>query len=290
MISGPNRTVWLVLCAVLFGHTLMVTLPAGGGSETGIVRTLILDGLTLIEKLFDLTFYGIGSIWNNYFDLLDTRRENERLQAELSRLGMEMEQNREAVGEAARLRRLLDLDPLVNAERVVARVIGRDTSTSRETVTIDKGRRHGLINNSPVVTPDGVVGRIIHAGLSASIVQLVSDPQGAVGVIAQSSRVQGIVRGDGTRYLELEHIDDHIELLPGERIITSGTDQIYPKGLPVGVVAANGPDRDLMKTARVDPAADLSRLEEVLCLISAPGTTRLFEELEEDVLAGSRIP
>ncbi len=290
MTSGSNRTVWLVLCAVLFGHTLMVTLPAGGGSETGIVRTVILAGLTPIEKLFDVTFYGVGSIWNNYFALLDTRRENERLKAELSQLGMEMEQNREAVGEADRLRRLLDLDPLVGAERVAARVIGRDTTTSRQTVTIDKGRRHGLHNNSPVITPDGIVGRIIHAGLFASIVQVVSDPESAVGVIAQSSRLQGIVRGDGTRYLELEHIDDHIELLPGERVITSGTDQIYPKGLLVGIVAANGPDRDLMKTARVDPAADISRLEEVLCLIFAPGTTQLFEELEEDVRTGSRIP
>ncbi len=290
MISGSDRTVWLVLGAVLFGHTLMVSLPAGGASETGIVRTLILDGLTPIEKLFDVTLDEIGSVWNNYFALLDTRRENERLQAELYRLEMEIGQNREDVGEAARLRRLLDLDPRVNAERVVARVIGRDTTTSRHTVTIDKGRRHGLHNNSPVITPDGVVGRIIHAGYAASIVQLVSDREGAVGVIARSSRLQGIVRGDGTGYLELEHIDDHIELLPGEEIITSGTDQIYPKGLPVGIVRANGPDRGMMKTAIVDPAADFRRLEEVLCLVSAPGAIQLFEEPEEEVLTDSRIP
>ena len=241
------------------------------------MRTLILDGLTPIEKLFDVTLDQIGSVWNNYFALLDTRRENERLQAELSRLEMEMAQNREEVGEAARLRRLMELDPLVNAERVAARVIGWDTTTLRQTVTIDKGTRHGLDNNSPVITPDGIVGRIIHAGHFASIVQLVSDPASAVGVIAQSSRLQGIVRGDGTRYLELEHIDDNVELLPGEELITSGSDQIYPKGLPVGFVRANGPDRDMMKTARLDPAADLSRLEEVLCLISAPGTTQFFE-------------
>ncbi len=290
MISGSNRNVWLVLCAVLFGHTLMITLPGGGRNETGIVRTLILDGLTPIEKLFDVIIDGTGSVWRNYFTLLNTRRENLRLEAELSRLQMELEQQREAVGEAARLRRLLDLDPLVNAERVVARVIGRDTTSSRQTVTIDKGTWHGLHNNSPVITPDGIVGRIIHAGHAASIVQLVSDPEGAVGVIARSSRLQGIIRGDGTRYLELEHIDDHIELLPGEEIITSGTDQIYPKGLPVGSVAANGPDRDLLKTARVEPAADLSRLEEVICLISSPGAAGLFDGRYEDGQPGPTIP
>lgn len=289
MKSGPKRSVWLVLFAVLFGHTLMVTLPAGGANETGTVRTLILGGLTPIEKLFDVTFYGIGSLWSNYFALLDTRRENERLEAELSELRMEMDQNREEVGEAARLRRLLDLEPLVNAERVVARVIGQDTTT-RQTLTIDRGASHGVYNNAPVVTPDGVVGRVIHAGRFSSIVQLVSDPESAVGVIVQSSRLQGLVRGDGSRYLELEYIDEHIELLPGEELITSGTDQIYPKGLPLGIVAANGPDRSLMKTARVDPAADLSRLEEVLCLIAPAGTIQLRDELEGAVIPGFRTP
>ena len=288
MKPGPKRSVWLVLFVVLFGHTLMVTLPAGGANETGIVRSLILDGLTPIEKLFDVTFYGIESFWSNYFALLDTRRENERLETELSELRMEMDQNREEVGEAARLRRLLNLEPLVNAERVVARVIGQDTTSSRQTLTIDRGVSHGLHNNAPVVTPDGVVGRVIHTGRFSSIVQLVSDPESAVGVIAQSSRLQGLVRGDGSRYLELEYIDEHIELLPGEELITSGTDQIYPKGLPLGIVAANGPDRSLMKTARVDPAADLGRLEEVLCLIAPAGTTQLRDELEGAVIPGFR--
>jgi rod shape-determining protein MreC len=285
MISGSNGRVWLVLAAVLFGHTLLVASPVANSPRTGLVRTLVLDGLTPIEKAFDMTVNGIGSLWSNYFDLLDTRRENQRLQDEIAELQMVMDRTSEEVREAARLRRLLDLAPLVNAERVVARVIGRDTSTARQTVTIDKGSNHGLYNNAPVVTPEGIVGRVIHTGHYSAIVQLVSDAESGVGVIAAASRIQGIVRGDGSRFLELEHVDDHRELSPGEWIVTSGTDQIYPKGLPLGTIAASGPDRGLMKTARVEPAADLGRLEEVLCLIPVEGTTFLHEEFQEDVLA-----
>ena len=275
MLSRSNRTVWLLLTAVLFGQFLMVVLPSGGDRETGWVRTLILDGLTPIEKLFDLTFRGAQSAWNNYLGLLDTRRENERLQEEVSELRMEITRDREDVIEAARLRRLLDLDPVVNGRRIVARVIGRDTTPFRRTVTIDKGSVHGLRNDSPVMTPDGVVGRVIETGHLSAIVQLVSDPDSAVGVIVGSGRLQGIAKGDGTRYLELEHIDEHTDPVPGDAVITSGTDRIYPKGLPLGVIVAIGLPRDLMQTARVEPAVDLGKLEEVFCLVPPGDRTEL---------------
>ena len=173
--------------------------------------------------------------------------------------------------EAERLRRLLDLDPTLRGERIVARVIGRDTTPSRRTITIDKGSIHGLRNDSPVMTPDGVVGRVVQTGHLSAIVQLVSDPDSAVGVVVGSDRIPGIVQGDGTRYLELEHVDENTDPLPGDAVVTSGTDQIYPKGLPLGVIAAIGSPRNLMKTARVEPAVDLGKLEEVLCLVPPSG-------------------
>lgn len=271
MIQGSNRIVWLVLFAVLFGHTLLVVLPGSEREETGLVRTLILDGLTPIEKLFDVTLHGGRSVWNNYIALLDTRRQNERLREEVAQFRMEIARNREDVMEAERLRRLLDLDPTLRGERIVARVIGRDTTPSRRTITIDKGSIHGLRIDSPVMTPDGVVGRVVQTGHLSAIVQLVSDPDSALGVVVGSDRIPGIVQGDGTRYLELEHVDENTDPLPGDSVVTSGTDQIYPKGLPLGVIAAIGSPRNLMKTARVEPAVDLGKLEEVLCLVPPSG-------------------
>jgi rod shape-determining protein MreC len=175
----------------------------------------------------------------------------------------------------------MDLEPQVNGERVAARVIGRDTTLSRQTITIDRGLRSGLHANAVVITPDGVVGRVIHAAYFSSLVQLVSDPESAVGVIVDASRVQGVVRGWDRGSMRLEHVDASDELQVGDLLITSGTDQIYPKGLPVGAVASLGRVEDLMKTAVVSPAAELGRLEEVLCLINVTDSTRLIDVLPE---------
>ena len=274
MAGRSNKAVWIVLVAVLLAHVTLGVLPAGDPPRTGLVRTLILDGLTPIEKLFDFTVNGVSTMWNNYFSLLDTRSENERLRRENADLRMEIERNLEDVGQAERLRRLLDALPSDTGRRVFARVIGSDPTPGRRTVTIDKGRLHGLFTDAPVITPDGIVGRVIHTGHFAAIVQLVSDPESGVGIVVRSSRVQGIVRGDG-RDLALDLIADDTELGVGDELLTSGTDRIYPKGLKVGVIESIGPTEDLMKTARIRPAADLTRLEEVLCLIDGPDTSEL---------------
>jgi rod shape-determining protein MreC len=274
-----NRATGIILITVLVAHAMLMAFPAVAPSRTGLVRTILLDVLTPIEMLFDATTHGTGSLWTNYVALIGTRQDNERLRAEIAALRMEMDKNREDVSEAERLRRLLDLDHSGPGRRVVARVIGSDTSLSRRTVTIDKGRTHGLFADAPVVTPDGVVGRVIHTGHFSSIVQLLSDVESGVGVVVRGSRVQGIVRGDGSNQFLLDHIDDDSILAPGNELLTSGTDQIYPKGLRVGVITVVEPAESLIRTARIQPAADLGKLEEVLCLIDTPRSTELIEGL-----------
>ena len=279
-MSGSNKKVWFVLFAVLLGHVMLVSLPTAGLARAGLARTLMLDVLVPIEKLVDVSIHGVSSIWNNYFSLLNTRQENQSLQREIDELQMEIDRNRVDVNEAERLRELFDLDPQITGERVAARVIARDGTVSRHAVTIDKGTAHGVHVDSAVITPGGgVVGRVIHAAHLSSTVQLVSDPDSAVGVIVESSRVQGIVRGWDNGTLRLEHVDDSLELEPGDRLITSGTDQIYPKGLRFGEVTQLGQIEDLMKTANVRPFADLGRLEEVLCFINATGATQLIDPI-----------
>jgi len=256
---------------------MLVTLPTEGSARAGLVRTLVLDGLAPIEKLVDVSIHGVGSVWSDYFALLDTRRENEELQAENDELRMALDRNRADVDEAGRLRELFDLVSRITGERVAARVIARDATVSRQAIIIDKGTVHDIHVNAAVVTPNGVVGRVIHAANLSSLVQLISDPDSAVGVIVESSRVQGIVRGWDNLSLRLEHVDESLVIEPGDMLITSGTDQIYPKGWPFGQVVELGEVEDMMKTASIRPAADLGRLEEVLCLINATGATQLID-------------
>jgi len=148
----------------------------------------------------------------------------------------------------------------------MARVIARDPAHT-QTITIDKGRVHGLRPDTAVITPAGIVGRVIQSSNFFSIVQLIIDSQSAVGVMLQSTRRQGIVKGNGGPELDLDYIDDDNDLKQGDMFLTSGGDRIYPKGMPVGVIASVGARRGLLKAVQVRPSADLGRLEEVLCVV-----------------------
>jgi rod shape-determining protein MreC len=179
---------------------------------------------------------------------------------------MQLQQHREDILELQRLRGVLSF-PSENVGRtVIARVIGRDAARN-QTVTIDKGAVHGLKPDSAVITPAGVVGRVIQTSNFFSIVQLIIDSQTAVGVLLESTRRQGVVRGTGGRDLDLDYIDDDNDMKPGDVFLTSGLDRIYPKGLPLGVITSIGPRRGLLKTVQIRPSADLGRLEEVICVI-----------------------
>ena len=126
---------------------------------------------------------------------------------------------------------MLGLRENIAGKNVVARIIGRDASQF-QTVTIDKGRSHGVQPDSAVISPQGVVGRVIFAGNFYSIVQLILDSQSAVGVLVGTSRRQGIVRGLGTSELDLDYIDDDNDLKEGDELITSGMDQMPTPGAP----------------------------------------------------------
>jgi rod shape-determining protein MreC len=229
------------------------------------MRSLILDVLTPAERAVDRSVDAASSVWSRYFALVGTHEENLRLQEELDHLRIEIQRNSELVIEAERLRRLLDLDPGRETSRV-ARVTGGDPSVARRTATLDKGRASGVEPGAPVRTPAGIVGRVIYAARFSSIMQLMTDPTSAVGAVVQESRVQGIVRGTGAPRLIFEHSEDGEDLRPGQIVVTSGSERIYPKGVPIGVIVSIETVTDLVSTAIVEPAADLGRLEEVLVL------------------------
>jgi rod shape-determining protein MreC len=188
-----------------------------------------------------------------------------------------MTNDHEMVLEAQRIRVLAGLQDSGIGKSVVARVIGRDAGRN-QTVTIDKGRAHGVRKDSAVITADGVVGRVILSSNFFSIVQLIDDSQSAVGVMVESTRRQGIVKGTGNRDLDLDYIDDDNEIKQGDRFLTSGQDRVYPKGIPVGVITSiSDVRRGYIKTVQIRPTADLGRLEEVLCIIERPQTADVFD-------------
>jgi rod shape-determining protein MreC len=265
VIVASKRPVWIALAIALVIHTGLISLQGRRHIDTSFVRVWILDSLAPMEKLVDRSSYGVSYVWGRYIALIGAHDENQRLKRENDDLRMQIAKDHEDVLEAQRVRALAGLKDAGIGKGVIARVIGRDVARS-QTVTIDKGTANGVKPDSAVITPEGIVGRVIHSGNFASIVQLINDSQSAVGVMVQSTRQLGIVKGTGGRDLNLYLIDDDNELKVGDTFLTSGQDRIYPKGLTVGVIVSIGPRKDLIKTVAIRPSGDLGRLEEVLCI------------------------
>ena len=259
----------MVLTVALVIHTGLISLQGRRRIDTSFVRVWILDALTPMERLVDRSSYRVRYVWDRYIALIGVHDENQRLKRENDDFRMQMVMDHEKVLEAERIRTFAGLQDAALGKTVVARVIGRDPART-QTVTIDKGTAQGVKPDTAVITPAGVVGRVIHSGNFSSIVQLIVDSQSAAGVMLQSTRRQGIVRGTGGRDLDLDYIDDDNDLKEGDTFLTSGDDRIYPKGLSVGVIASVGPRRGLIKTVQIRPSADLGRLEEVLCITERP--------------------
>jgi rod shape-determining protein MreC len=282
IVATSKKPVYVALAVALVIQTGLISIQARHRIDTGFVRTWILDSMAPMEKLVDRSLYGVGYLWHNYFFLLGLRKENDQLKTQLNDLQMRFDKQQEDVSEIKRLRALVSFHEYIVGQTVVARVIGRDPTRTNESVTIDKGLSHGVKPDSAVLTPDGVVGRVIHSSNFFSIVQLVIDSQSAVGVIERSTRKQAILRGNGDRDLDLEYTDDDTDMKEGDVFITSGLDRIYPKGLRVGSIVSIGPRRGaaMFKAISVRPTANLNSLEEVICVIDSPEKVDVVDPTE----------
>src|SRR5262249_21382034 len=159
-VVASKKPVWITVGSVLLFHVLLLSVQVNHKFKSNFVRVWLMDSIAPVEKLVDLGTNGLGNVWRGYFALVGVRGENQRLRAENDGLKMLLARQNEEVLEAARLRKLLDLQSAGLGKTVVARVVGRDAE-SHQTVTIDKGQIHGLQVDSAVMTPEGVVGRVM---------------------------------------------------------------------------------------------------------------------------------
>ncbi len=208
--------------------------------------------------------------WNDYLWLIDTKRENLRLQAENRRLRAKLDGMEEIRLANERLRRLLDFRQGVDLPALPAQVIGEDASSWFRTVVIDKGTSDGVREGMPVVAAEGAVGRVIKTAAKSCRVLLVTDASSAVASLIQRNRTRGVCRGEGDT-LSLEFASRRSDIEVGDQIITSGTGGVFPKGLLLGKVTQVSTDGfGLFQNVVLAPAVDFSRLEEVLVLLREP--------------------
>ncbi|MFH0872808.1 MAG: rod shape-determining protein MreC [bacterium] len=213
----------------------------------------------------------LTSFWDSYIDLREVRRQNLSLKEEVSRLKQEEMLLSEAKRENERLHRLLQMRDNVAVPTVAAMVIGKDPSNWFRSILIDKGAREGVSRDSAVLCPQGLVGRVIEVMEQTSRVQLITDPNCAVGALIQRTRVGGVVVGEVGPYCRLKFLPRDAEVSVGDLVLTSGLGGLTPKGIPIGLVTAvQKKENALFQEAHLAPKVDLFRIEEVLVLAKPP--------------------
>lgn len=266
-IISRHRPLALLAGMIVF-QVLLLAFQIKREHDVRLVRYWAVQLLTPAERAGTWSFSRVGNIWRGYIGLRDTRAENERLKTEVEQLRM---RNRELESRAAEGQRLAVLmnfrEAHPEAPMIAAQVIGASADPSSHILFINRGEHDRMRRNLAVITPDGVVGKIVEVFPSSAQVLLINDKESGVGALFAGTRTHGVVKGGVDSTPRMEYVQNDERVQPGQMILTSGEDRIFPKDLPIGTVesaAAGNPFQQI----RVVPAARLDRLEEVLVLMS----------------------
>ena len=281
-----NALVLIVLLAAqTLGLAVQVQRPRsampGEETQTGrddkgvsLFRTWTVAIITPFERVTHATSLHVRSAWQGYLDLRHTREQNAALQGEVARLRLEQAAFAEDAAQGRRLQALLAFKQQYIAATVAAQVIGGSGSDRSRVVYLDNGAADGLKPDMPVITPDGVVGKLSKVDRYTSQLLLLNDLTSGAGVTLLSSRLRAIVQGAPGGRVEIDDLMADPRIQPGEHVVTSGGDQVFPRGLPVGVVQsiAADPRHQPYSEIVVQPFANLARLEEVLVITGVSST------------------
>lgn len=235
------------------------------GQRIAKPRGLVMEALAPVQSAGARLADGGAGIFHDYFDLVGVQRENTRLRAELAHEETQRARLAELEVENLHLSDLLELKQALAIKAAAANVIGADASGLARTLVVEGGSDQGFEAGMAVLSTAGVVGKLIAVGPSSSQVLLINDHNSALDAFDQRSRVRGIVAGLVDDGVVMKYVDRSEDVKPGDTIVTSGLDGIFPRGLLVGEVTAvvrEGPG--LFLTVNVAPAADFRRVEQVL--------------------------
>jgi len=268
-VLGRYRNL-VILVGVLFLQMLGLAVQVKRSNDTEhtrLIRVWAVDVITPFERVLIWAQNGTGNLWHSYLYLRGVRAENRQLKDQIEQLRLEQVRLNEDAVQAHRLQAVLAFKEQYISRTVAAQVIGSSGSDSSRLLYIDKGEDQGLKRDMAVITADGIVGKVLQVFPSVSQVLLINDQSSGVGTILEKSRLQGFLKGTATGEVVLEGVMSDEQVTTGERVLTSGGDQIFPKGLPVGTVTNVGTGKDLFLNIQIKPAVNLGKLEEVLVVV-----------------------
>ncbi len=270
--KSPRKKIIIVICLFLFAAVIgLVTIRFKASNLAVPAVVMIKDTGGRLQQLFFVPVSRIRTLWESYLDVRQARQENEILKARLAQLQMEITRYREALIENRRLKQLLDVKNSLNGKTLLAHVVGCDLAPWRAVATIDRGKKDGLKTDMPVLARGGVIGRITETGMSYSRVMLITDYQSRIAALIQRNRARGLLIGRGLDGCSLEYVEKGVDIEPGDIVITSGMDAVFPKGLLLGKVVSVKPSgqSNLFQGIKVKPFSDVGKTEEVLVLLDS---------------------
>lgn len=268
----------VLLGAAILLHVVLISAQVNTASGLPILQVVTFGSFSEVQRATMAVIDGVRGMWSGYVALRQVQTENDALKQELQHLQVRFQQERAEAQRTDNLRQLLELRDRANLATVAAEVIAGPASPEFRTVTIDKGSSDGIDSDMAVISPAGVVGRVILPSGRAAKVQLLIDRNAAAGALIERTRVQGIVMGVGDGTLKLEYVPGTADVKTGDLVVTSGIDGIYPKGFVIGTVEHTDRGPGAYHEITVRPAADFARLEEVLIVTTPPASRGVIEE------------
>ena len=290
----------LVLIAIRLAQTIALATQINRAADASQpdgpkVRLLRLWAIALIspfERMSNATGRGIRNSWTNYIYLRNVRQQNLDLQKQVDRLRLQQAALAQDALEGQRLRSLLDFRQNYAAATVAAQIIGSSGTDQSRLLILNKGSQDGLKPDMAVITPNGIVGKLRDVFPSTSQLLLISDPTAGAGVIFSSTRIHAILRGSPVGRIQINNLTPDSRIKPGETVLTSGGDGVFPRGLPVGTIESIvlDPQHQPYTLITLHPAVDLNQLDEVLVVtgtaaLEALNLTQQQQDLAADPLA-----
>ena len=269
MATQLSQRPLLVLAGAVVLHLILISAQVSTTAGIPVIQVVTFGSFAELQRGTMKSVDSVRSLWTGYVALRDAQAENESLKRELQTLQVQLQQERAEAQRTDRFRQLLELRERSGLKTVASEVIAGPATLEFRDMTIDKGSSDGIARDMAIISPAGVVGRVILTSPRASRVQMLIDRNAAAGAMIERTRAQGIVVGQG-EVLRMEYVPGTADVKQGDLIVTSGIDKIYPKGFVIGTVDVVSRGSGTYHDITVRPAVDFSRLEEVLVVTTPP--------------------
>ncbi len=268
-VPSPRRPL-LWLAAAVGVQLLLLAFQIRREHNIRLIRVWTVEAFTPLESAGTASIGWLGGLWSGYIDLHDTRQQNRLLQAQVDELRLKVDRLRGQAAEADRLAALLGFrQSHSKLPLLAARVISASPAPATRLIYINRGSDAGVRANMGVITPSGVVGKVLEVYPGSAQVLLVTDRESGVGAMVSPTQAEGVVKGTGGPDLAMDYVVNTEKVKAGEPVLTSGLDQVFPRDLPVGTVVSIRSGSPFQQI-EVRPAAHLDRLEDVLVIMMVP--------------------